>query len=161
MAAAVADFRPGRRGRRRKIKKAVDGRSPTPIALDRTTPTSSPSSCARSRRPGQVVVGFAAETGDETGSSLEHGRAKLAAQGLRPAGGQRGVGHGRGVRAAPTTRPSCWPPTAREIAVPRGPKEALADVVWDLVAVRAALTPRPDDRAPRPRLVGSAVAASG
>ncbi|MEZ5191190.1 MAG: phosphopantothenoylcysteine decarboxylase [Nocardioides sp.] len=33
------------------------------------------------RRTGQVVVGFAAETGDPAGSVAEHGRAKLARKG--------------------------------------------------------------------------------
>ena len=33
------------------------------------------------RSPGQVVVGFAAETGDDTGDVLHHGRAKLARKG--------------------------------------------------------------------------------
>ena len=32
-------------------------------------------------RPGQVVVGFAAETGDESGTVLEHGRAKARRKG--------------------------------------------------------------------------------
>ena len=33
------------------------------------------------RRPGQVLVGFAAETGDADGTVLDHGRAKLARKG--------------------------------------------------------------------------------
>jgi phosphopantothenoylcysteine decarboxylase/phosphopantothenate--cysteine ligase len=33
------------------------------------------------RHDGQVLVGFAAETGDADGSVLEHGRAKLARKG--------------------------------------------------------------------------------
>ena len=33
------------------------------------------------RRPGQVIVGFAAETGDDTATVLDHGRAKLARKG--------------------------------------------------------------------------------
>ena len=45
-----------------------------------------------------MLVGFAAETGDAEGDVLAHGRAKLAAQGLRPARRQRGrrAGHPTG-----------------------------------------------------------------
>ena len=48
-------------------------------------------------RPGQVVVGFAAETGDATGTVLEHGRAKARRKGadllvVNAVGGGRGFG---------------------------------------------------------------------
>ncbi len=33
------------------------------------------------RTPGQIVVGFAAETGDESGTALDHALAKLARKG--------------------------------------------------------------------------------
>ena len=105
MAAAVADFRPGRYGTHQRSRRPGPGRS-------RIAAHGEPATCCAScrlsaGRPGQVVVGFAAETEDLLG----HGRAKLAAQGLRSAGGQRG--RRAGWRSGPaTTRPSCWPPTA-------------------------------------------------
>ena len=65
MAAAPADFRPAP-VREAKIKKADDGDGARRSSSSRT-PTSSPSSSRRdAREPGQVVVGFAAETGDAT-----------------------------------------------------------------------------------------------
>jgi len=71
MAAAVADYRPAD-PRADKIKKADAGRELS-LRLVRTTDVLS--TLAARRRPGQVLVGFAAETGDQ---ALEHGRDKLA-----------------------------------------------------------------------------------
>jgi len=78
MAAAPADFRPTRVSDA-KIKKAVDGSAPS-IELAQNADILAELSHHRSR-PGQVVVGFAAETGDATGSVLELARAKLARKG--------------------------------------------------------------------------------
>ncbi len=58
MAAAVADFRPARR-QAEKIKK--DGSAPAAIELELNPDILA--ELAAARRPGQVVVGFAAETG--------------------------------------------------------------------------------------------------
>ena len=74
MAAAVADFRP-RAPAPDKLKKAGRGElgvtmEPTPDVL---------SGLAAARRPGQVLVGFAAETGD---GAAAHARDKLARKGL-------------------------------------------------------------------------------
>ena len=71
MAAAVADYRPAD-PRADKIKKADAGKELS-LRLVRTTDVLS--TLAARRRPGQVLVGFAAETGDR---ALEHGRDKLA-----------------------------------------------------------------------------------
>jgi phosphopantothenoylcysteine decarboxylase / phosphopantothenate---cysteine ligase len=70
MAAAVADFRPASPARG-KLKK--DGRARVELVLEPTVDVLA--SLARQRRPGQTLVGFAAEHG--TGA-LQHGRAKLA-----------------------------------------------------------------------------------
>jgi phosphopantothenoylcysteine decarboxylase / phosphopantothenate---cysteine ligase len=74
MAAAVADFRPAAPAAD-KLKKAgrtklVVTMEPTPDVLSGLAPT---------RRPGQVVVGFAAETGE---GAAAHARDKLARKGL-------------------------------------------------------------------------------
>ena len=76
MAAAVADFRPVDPAEH-KIKKG--GTDPVPLRL-----TQNPDILVElvgAREPGQVVVGFAAETGDAAGDALHHGRAKLARKG--------------------------------------------------------------------------------
>jgi phosphopantothenoylcysteine decarboxylase/phosphopantothenate--cysteine ligase len=127
MAAAVADFRPAARSEQ-KIKKT--GAAPEPIAL-----TQNPDvlrGLAASRRAGQVLVGFAAETGDV----LANGRAKLAAKGcdmlvVNQVGGGLAFG-------TPDNEAVVLTAAGAEVKVPRGPKEALADVVWDLVAERLA-----------------------
>ena len=79
MAAAVADFRPVSEARA-KIKKSETGDDVPVLHLVRN-PDVLAELCAQPRRPGQVVVGFAAETGDETGDVLDHARRKLARKG--------------------------------------------------------------------------------
>jgi phosphopantothenoylcysteine decarboxylase / phosphopantothenate---cysteine ligase len=81
MAAAVADFRPLSRADH-KIKKS--GRDPDPVALTRNPDVLAELVTARKagKLPaGQVIVGFAAETGDESGDVLTHARAKLVRKG--------------------------------------------------------------------------------
>ncbi|MET9617033.1 bifunctional phosphopantothenoylcysteine decarboxylase/phosphopantothenate--cysteine ligase CoaBC [Kitasatospora indigofera] len=129
MAAAVADFRPAEYVTG-KIKK-VDGVEPAPVVLVRNPDILAELSAGRAR-PGQLVVGFAAETDDV----LANGRAKLARKGcdllvVNEVGERKGFGSDQNeavVLGADGT----------ETAVPVGPKEALADVVWDLVAARLA-----------------------
>jgi phosphopantothenoylcysteine decarboxylase/phosphopantothenate--cysteine ligase len=127
MAAAVADFRPAGRSEQ-KIKKR--GEPPAPIAL-----TENPDvlrELVASRRPAQVIVGFAAETGEV----LANGRAKLAAKGCDLlVVNQVGAGLAFGTSDNEAVVLSA---DGAEVKVPRGPKEALADVVWDLVAARLA-----------------------
>ena len=81
MAAAVADFRPNAVADA-KIKKGDQG--PAPIEL--STNPDILAGLVQARRDGAipaatVIVGFAAETGDETGGVLDHGRAKLRRKG--------------------------------------------------------------------------------
>ncbi|MDQ1681708.1 MAG: phosphopantothenoylcysteine decarboxylase / phosphopantothenate---cysteine ligase [Frankiaceae bacterium] len=123
MAAAVADFRPAHPSTT-KIKKGVD----EPTFLDLVRNDDILASLALGRRPGQVIVGFAAETDD----ALANGRAKLAAKGadvmvVNPVGETRGFertdNEGVILEAG-----------GRETEVPLGSKEALADSVWDAVA---------------------------
>jgi phosphopantothenoylcysteine decarboxylase/phosphopantothenate--cysteine ligase len=131
MAAAVADFRPRDR-LDTKIKKSAA--EPDPIVLVRN-----PDILAElAARPhgGQVVVGFAAETGDANGDVLTHGRAKLASKGADLLVVNE-VGHDRGFEG-PDNAAVILGSDGTEVDVPRGRKEALADRVWDLVAVRLA-----------------------
>ncbi|MCW1249150.1 bifunctional phosphopantothenoylcysteine decarboxylase/phosphopantothenate--cysteine ligase CoaBC [Acaricomes phytoseiuli] len=82
MAAAVADFRPAATTTQ-KIKKRDDQADPV-ITLVRTPDILA--GLVRSRdedpsRAGQLIVGFAAETGDDQGGVLEYARAKLERKG--------------------------------------------------------------------------------
>jgi len=126
MAAAVADYRPETRSDS-KIKKS--GAAPPPLRLVQNPDVLRELSGNRAR-PGQVIVGFAAETGDV----LANGRAKLAAKGcdllvVNQVGG--GLAFGTTDNEAVVLAAD-----GGETAVPRGPKEALAEVIWDLVASR-------------------------
>ena len=149
MAAAVADYRPAARSAA-KIKK--DGQPPEPLRL-----TENPdilaglSALRRGQDPGrqdttdhdpertglvprdtvrQVLVGFAAETD----TSPENARAKLTRKGcdllvVNPVG--NGLGFG-----TPDNEAVVYGADGTVTPIPRGPKEALAEVVWDLVAAR-------------------------
>ncbi|MFJ9417396.1 bifunctional phosphopantothenoylcysteine decarboxylase/phosphopantothenate--cysteine ligase CoaBC [Streptomyces sp. NPDC101227] len=127
MAAAVADFRPAvyTTG---KIKK-IDGAEPEPVTLVRNPDILAEISAERAR-PGQVVVGFAAETDDV----LANGRAKLARKGcdllvVNEVGEHKAFGSAENEAVILAT-------DGTETPVPYGPKEALAETIWDLVALR-------------------------
>ena len=85
---------------------------------------------SRRMRPGQVIVGFGAETGDV----LANGRAKLAAKGCDLLVVNQ-VGSGMAFGTS-DNEAVILGADGTETRVPRGPKEALADVVWDLVVSR-------------------------
>ncbi len=87
MAAAVADYRPADVARH-KMKKSHETRadgaadeSAPMVALVRNPDILAGLVGSRSDAASPVIVGFAAETGDDSGSVLEHGRAKLARKG--------------------------------------------------------------------------------
>jgi phosphopantothenoylcysteine decarboxylase/phosphopantothenate--cysteine ligase len=151
MAAAVADYRPATRSDA-KIKK--DGQPPEPLRLTENpdilaglaalraaaraaTPAAAPAATtAQTAQTGQadqnrqVLVGFAAETD----TSAEAARAKLARKGcdllvVNPVG--PGLGFG-----TPDNEAVVFGADGTVTKIPRGTKEALADVVWDLVAQR-------------------------
>jgi phosphopantothenoylcysteine decarboxylase / phosphopantothenate---cysteine ligase len=131
MAAAPADFRPATSSDA-KIKKTPDGPAPT-LELVQTPDILAELSRDRSR-PGQVVVGFAAETGDDTGSVLDLARAKLARKGCDllvvndvSGGAVFGAADNQAVILSTDREP---------VDVPPGSKTALAHVIWDEVARR-------------------------
>lgn len=83
MAAAVADFRPATYAGS-KIKKTHDPADPDAapsIELVRNPDILAGLVASRGAATTPVIVGFAAETGDESGTVLDHGRAKLARKG--------------------------------------------------------------------------------
>lgn len=131
MAAAVADFRPVT-VTETKIKKPADGGAPT-IELVQNPDILAELSAHRAR-PDQVVVGFAAETGDDAGSVLDHGRAKLARKGCDLLVVNE-VGVGKAFEVAENAA-VILDSAGGTTEVPYGPKEALADVIWDLVVRR-------------------------
>jgi phosphopantothenoylcysteine decarboxylase / phosphopantothenate---cysteine ligase len=127
MAAAVADFRPAVYAPG-KIKKKDDGGAPT-IELVRNPDILAELSADRAL-PGQVVVGFAAETDDV----LANGRAKLARKGcdllvVNEVGERKTFGSEENEAVVLAS-------DGAETPVPYGPKEALAETVWDLVLPR-------------------------
>jgi phosphopantothenoylcysteine decarboxylase/phosphopantothenate--cysteine ligase len=131
MAAAPADFRPvATTGT--KIKKNADG-SVAPLELAQTPDILA--GLAHERvRPAQVIVGFAAETGDDTGSVLDLGRAKLARKGcdLLVVNDVRGGA----VFGSDDNQAVILGADGSERDVPPGSKSALAHAIWDAVAAR-------------------------
>jgi phosphopantothenoylcysteine decarboxylase / phosphopantothenate---cysteine ligase len=145
MAAAVADYRPAERSPG-KIKK--DGQPPEPLRLTENPDILARLAAVRSARgqrhdfdaeragrvPSpprpQILVGFAAETD----TAPEAARAKLARKGcdllvVNP------VGHGLGF-GTPDNEAVVYGADGTVTPIRRGLKEALGDVVWDLVAAR-------------------------
>ncbi|WP_166847762.1 bifunctional phosphopantothenoylcysteine decarboxylase/phosphopantothenate--cysteine ligase CoaBC [Isoptericola sp. BMS4] len=128
MAAAVSDFRPVTAAGA-KIKK-TPGSGPAPIELVENPDVLA--ELARDRlRPGQVVVGFAAETGDADGSVLEHGRAKARRKGADLLA-VNAVGHGRGF-AVDTNEVTVLDARGETVAEAAGTKREVADAVWTAV----------------------------
>lgn len=131
MAAAPADFRPTSVSAD-KIKKAEDGTSPA-IELEQNPDILQEISQHR-LRAGSVIVGFAAETGDTTGSVLDLGRAKLARKGCDllvvndVSGGA--------VFGSPDNEAVILGADGGSVDVPHGSKRALAQIIWDEVAHR-------------------------
>lgn len=126
MAAAVADFRPVL-APEEKIKK-VPGRQPDPIRL-----VENPDILAElvSDPPGAaVVVGFAAETGDEA-TVLAHGRAKARRKGAHLLA-VNAVGGGRGFGDVPNAV-TLLDATGEEVGRVAGTKEEVADGLLDAV----------------------------
>jgi phosphopantothenoylcysteine decarboxylase/phosphopantothenate--cysteine ligase len=129
MAAAVADFRPELVAGSKLKKGDTD---PAPLTLTRTADVLA--ELVTSRGPHQVVVGFAAETGDAEADWLAHGRAKLVRKGcdllvVNQVGD--GLGFGTDDNAAVVLGSD-----GSERTVARGPKADLADAVWDEVVAR-------------------------
>ncbi len=130
MAAAPADFRPATQSES-KIKKTDAGDVPE------ITLVQNPDILAelvRERPDGQVIVGFAAETGDETGGVLDHARAKLARKGCDllvvndVSGGK--------VFGQPTNEAVILGADGSLTPIPRAAKDTLADAIWDQVLPR-------------------------
>jgi phosphopantothenoylcysteine decarboxylase/phosphopantothenate--cysteine ligase len=126
MAAAVADYRPAARS---EVKLKKSGGRPDPIVLTENPDILRELSADR-RRPGQVIVGFAAETDNV----IANGQAKLAAKGCDLLVVNR-VGNGLAFGTT-DNEAEILAADGRRVSVPRGPKAALAEVIWDNVVAR-------------------------
>jgi phosphopantothenoylcysteine decarboxylase / phosphopantothenate---cysteine ligase len=126
MAAAVADFRPATRSAA-KIKKT--GAAPAPIELAENPDIVRDLVAAR-QRPGQLIVAFAAETGDV----LANGRAKLARKGCDLLVVNQ-VGNGLAFGTA-DNEATVLGVDGAEVKLPRAAKDEIADAIWDEVAAR-------------------------
>jgi phosphopantothenoylcysteine decarboxylase/phosphopantothenate--cysteine ligase len=129
MAAAVADFRPAG-AVDHKIKKS--DAPPAPITLEENPDILA--ELVAGRRPGSVLVGFAAETGDSSASVLDHGRAKLARKGCDLMV-VNAVGDGLAF-GQPDNAGVILGADGSEAVVEHGPKSVLAAALWDAVAAR-------------------------
>jgi phosphopantothenoylcysteine decarboxylase/phosphopantothenate--cysteine ligase len=127
MAAAVADYRPVS-AHAGKLKKDATGET---LKLDLTRTEDVLSGLAARRRPGQLIVGFAAEHGD---AALAYGREKLARKGLDAIVvndvGAAGVGF-------ESSDNEVWIVTAQEERhVPKESKARIAAAILDAVLSR-------------------------
>ena len=132
MAAAVADFRPVAPATA-KIKKSAG--QPAPV-LELVENPDILAGLAAERRAGQVVVGFAAETGDERASVVEHGRAKAVRKGadlmaINDVSGGQGFG-------TPDNAVVVVDQSGAVVAEAAGSKRAVAEALLDAVVARLA-----------------------
>ncbi len=134
MAAAVADYRPVERlaTKRKKTDTLTVELVQNPDVL---------AELVQARVDGQVLVGFAAETGDADGDVLTHGRAKLAKKGcdLLVVNEVGEAGHPTGFEGD-SNAATVLAADGASYDLPRTTKDVLADAVWDLVVPR--LPPR-------------------
>mgnify|MGYP006278322383 CR=1 FL=1 len=134
MAAAVADYRPDVAAES-KLKKS--GEEALELTLVQNEDILATLVRERQSRT-QVIVGFAAETGDEQGSVLDHGRDKLARKGcdlLVVNDVSAGNVFGRDENEVVILSTS-----GDELPVARASKAQIADAVWDAVAKFRATT---------------------
>jgi phosphopantothenoylcysteine decarboxylase/phosphopantothenate--cysteine ligase len=130
MSAAVADYRPLERQATKRKKTET-------MSVELVQNPDVLAELGAARRPEQVLVGFAAETGDADGSVLDHGRAKLARKGcdLLVVNEVGEAGHPTGFEGEQNAAVVLGS-DGSSTQVPLGSKDALADAVWDLVAAR-------------------------
>lgn len=126
MAAAVSDFRP-ETVTAHKIKKSGDGG----LVLRLVQTDDVLAALVAARREGQIIIGFAAETGDGTADVLEHGRRKALRKGadllvVNP------VGEGIGFGDVPNTV-TMLDAQGMQVGAAAGTKLAVAHAILDKV----------------------------
>ena len=131
MAAAIADYKP-KVTQNSKMKKSDDGSSPI-IELVQTIDILADLVLHRNTSHiDQIIVGFAAETGDDRGSVLEHGIAKLNRKGcdllvINEVGPNLAFGTDDNEVTILTREP------AAQATVSRTSKTQIANAIWDAV----------------------------
>jgi phosphopantothenoylcysteine decarboxylase/phosphopantothenate--cysteine ligase len=128
MAAAPADFRPVTQASS-KIKKTHDGTTPHIDLVENPDILAELVQTRTSKRP--IIVGFAAETGDASGSVMDHARSKLERKGCDLLV-VNDVSDGRVFNAADSEAVIIGADGFSQ-AVPPGPKADVAHAVWDAV----------------------------
>lgn len=130
MAAAVADYRPAETSTTKRKKTAT-------LAVELIQNPDILAELVAGRVEGQVLVGFAAETGDDHGDVLTHAREKLARKGcdLLVVNEVGGDGHPTGFEGSHNAA-TVLALDGATTEIPLVSKDALADVVWDLVLHR-------------------------
>jgi phosphopantothenoylcysteine decarboxylase/phosphopantothenate--cysteine ligase len=130
MSAAVADFRPATVAGA-KMKKDSAG-EPDSVPLVRNPDVLA--ELVAGREPGQLVVGFAAETGDAEADVLTHARAKLARKGcdllvVNDVSGDQVFGQADNAVVVLAA-------DGASTEIGRGPKDTVAAGIWTVVASR-------------------------
>jgi len=149
-AAAVADFRPVEVSGQ-KLKRSG------PLTLELAPTEDILAEVVRRRRPGQLIVGFAAETND----LLANGRAKLMRKGADAIVVNDVAADGVGIEADANAATFLTPATAIEL--PEMPKRQLADRILDEIltlrrprAVVVELDERGDEKSLQDRILSEA-----
>ncbi len=129
MAAAVADFRP-LEAVDHKIKKSSSGS----VSLELVHTEDILRGLVDTRRPGQTIVGFAAETGDTAASALDHAQSKARSKAadllvFNPVG--KGVGFGD----VPNTV-TMLDQTGTVVSKAQGDKLSVAHAILDTIVAR-------------------------
>ncbi|MFW3169131.1 bifunctional phosphopantothenoylcysteine decarboxylase/phosphopantothenate--cysteine ligase CoaBC [Geodermatophilus sp. CPCC 206100] len=130
MSAAVADFRPATVAATKLKKDSAAEPDSVPLARNPDVLVE----LVGKRPTGQVVVGFAAETGDDAGDVLTHARAKLARKGcdllvVNDVSGGRVFGR-------PDNAAVVLGADGSTTELPEGSKDAVAAGIWTAVAAR-------------------------
>lgn len=130
MAAAVADFRPASAAQT-KLKKSGAG---VPKAIELAPTEDVLAALAKKRRNGQLLVGFAAEHGED---AVANGREKLQRKGIDLLVVNDIARDDIGFEV-PDNEVTLLAPEGEERLVPRAAKEAIADAILDEVRRRRA-----------------------
>ncbi|MFV0632462.1 bifunctional phosphopantothenoylcysteine decarboxylase/phosphopantothenate--cysteine ligase CoaBC [Demequina sp.] len=129
MAAAVADYRPRHVSGEKLKKHGEDG-----LTLELVQTADVLAGLVADRTPGQVIVGFAAETGDSNGTVVEHGAAKARRKGADLLVVNE-VGEGKGFGTADNTV-LFLDRDGQQVGEASGSKLAVAHALLDRIAPR-------------------------
>jgi phosphopantothenoylcysteine decarboxylase/phosphopantothenate--cysteine ligase len=130
MAAAVADFRPASPAEA-KIKRTDAAPAPVELISNPDILAELVQARAAGRLSAPVIVGFAAETGDQHADVLTHGRAKLARKGCDLLV-VNAVSDGRAF-GQPDNAAVILAAAGGEVDIPLGPKTVLSAALCDAI----------------------------